>query len=1129
MSKYFFKYDIWDEGIFIQLFYKPYLGTKLLDLSSWNDPSELEITYAVDTIQEKAQSYPNECYRLDKEKGFFISHRLVSQLSKVEAKSLGLPEIFPHRIIIKTKNLGTRDFSINWRAPKNRIPHFFERFGSILKGKTDRESYLLSKEMFEILSLIDTFKSNSLDHNTAFISELKSFLPESFSETIDLDEKIQEITIRHAAAFSLNITGEKNSMSFNPILFDKRQKERSISSIDLIDEDEQLLTENEQRLFSARFKKNPEVSPTYLLEKNNYLFIDKSLRPVLKIVKDASKFDLEKRKQFARSPHNFIKEALESSDDLRSDLSKTELENEILAHDFDDLFIETRQFSDRVMEMEVWEAPDLPWLKSEPNDWRGDSFAFVVQGKTLFIKETALEETVNTIRKAIENNEQEIKINNENITPDKKFIELLEKFITRKPDPSNVKDPSPGETEGSAKGKQKGPLLYATKENFDSMEYNQFIVARFNPIDKDFPDALNSNTTLKQHQEDCLRWLKECYNTGFPGVLIADDMGLGKTLQALAFLALLQESQQSEIGPILIVAPVGLLKNWEEECRKHLKDEGLGLFCKLYGNNLKEFKKVKGKDIDIGYSSLDVELLKPNGWILTTYETLRDYSTSLSEIRFSCVVFDELQKAKNPRSIICKATKVLNKDFAIGLTGTPVENSLADLWTIMDILSPGRLKDLKGFIKQFPEPSQDNPQEGLENLKFLAKQLLERNDKYPAPILRRMKDDLKEIDLPQKVIVPHLDTTFDMPKKQEEIYTDIYTKLKSQQITMIEALHKFKTISLHPYHPDQAAEVTFESYIKDSARLTITFKVLEKIKTRGEKALIFLESRAMQPVLATIIKQKFNLPQIPMIINGLVSGAARQDKVNRFQSQEDGFDVMIISPKAGGVGLTLTAANNVIHLERWWNPAVEDQCTDRAYRIGQNKSVNVYMPIAKNSILRESSFDCILNELLIKKRALAKGLFVPTAIGGSELSGALIKDQDSKDLTIEEVDLFETGKDFEEYVAVRIKRFSLKVSLTQESFDYGADLIVENKRSEKTAIIQCKHRANKDRAVSPHAAEEVLKAQSHYSLETPLLFIVSNAQSVTASCREKCENGNIYTILRDDLLRVGEIIRDYLQ
>ena len=344
---------------------------------------------------------------------------------------------------------------------------------------------------------------------------------------------------------------------------------------------------------------------------------------------------------------------------------------------------------------------------------------------------------------------------------------------------------------------------------------------------------------------------------------------------------------------------------------------------------------------------------------------------------------------------------------------------------------------------------------------------------------------------------------------------------------MIKALHKFRSISLHYLHPLQAKDIDIEEYIKRSARLKVTFRLLNQIHSSGEKVLIFLESRAMQPLLASLIKQKYNLHRMPMIINGLVSGEARQKRVNKFQYEAAGFDVMIISPRAGGVGLNLTAANNVIHLERWWNPAVEDQCTDRAYRMGQTKEVKVFVPISKSESVGERSFDCVLNRLLCKKRSLAEGLFIPTRIEENEFAREIGIQPEG--LSLEEVDCLESGRDFEEYVRRQLEKSGLKASLTPPSRDYGADLIVKNEVSGKTAIIQCKHRSSGDKTVSEGAASEVVKAKSSYDLENPRLFIITNAGSITKGCGKTCQEENIEVILRSRFPDLGSIIRAKLE
>ena len=176
-------------------------------------------------------------------------------------------------------------------------------------------------------------------------------------------------------------------------------------------------------------------------------------------------------------------------------------------------------------------------------------------------------------------------------------------------------------------------------------------------------------------------------------------------------------------------------------------------------------------------------------------------------------------------------------------------------------------------------------------------------------------------------------------------------------------------------------------WVAASARLARTVRVLEQIEQRGEKALVFIEDRAVQACFAAAAGTLFRLKSEPQIINGEVPGASRQSIVDRFQSAQPGFDLLVLSPKAAGVGLTITAANHVIHLSRWWNPAVEDQCNDRVYRIGQTKPVTVHLPLARHPTYGEDSFDMKLDMLLADKRALSRYMLASP-----------VKDNDAADL-----------------------------------------------------------------------------------------------------------------------------------
>jgi len=367
-----------------------------------------------------------------------------------------------------------------------------------------------------------------------------------------------------------------------------------------------------------------------------------------------------------------------------------------------------------------------------------------------------------------------------------------------------------------------------------------------------------------------------------------------------------------------------------------------------------------------GIPILDMEEMKHSIWALTTYETLRDYQHSFGRIRWGVVVFDEAQKIKNPKALMTDAAKAMNADFTVALTGTPVENRLTDLWCIVDTIQPGKLGSLKHFVESYESEAQHDEQ-ALHKLKeFLTLQ------NPPTVMLRRMKEDHLN-GLPEKREIQQRDN---MSNVQAEEYRKTIMAARANLEDaphFLEILHKLRSISLHPFRRSDESD---EEYIRHSARLRLTFSWLDEIAARNQKALVFIEARSMQGDFAELIQRRYSLEKRPLIINGAVAGNERKKRVDIFQKRR-GFDVMILSPKAGGVGLTLTAANHVIHLSRWWNPAVEDQCTDRVYRIGQERPVNVYLPIAVHPEYQDASFDVRLDELLKRKRHLNRTILAP--------------------------------------------------------------------------------------------------------------------------------------------------------
>lgn len=331
-----------------------------------------------------------------------------------------------------------------------------------------------------------------------------------------------------------------------------------------------------------------------------------------------------------------------------------------------------------------------------------------------------------------------------------------------------------------------------------------------------------------------------------------------------------------------------------------------------------------------------------------------------------------------PAALIHKAVTALNADFALGLTGTPVENRIENLWAVMEPLRPGELGDLKGF-------AQRHPPENVEALEALRTRLLDDppTDGRRAPILRRLKADVLD-GLPAKH-VHHRPAP--MPPTQAEAYAELVAQARAGRLNGLEALHHLRGISLHP--EGAGAGLADEAWIAGSARLSRAMEVLEEVEKRGEKALLFCESLDVQERLADLLPRRFRLPRRPARITGEVAGTKRQKAVDDFQAPGRGFDVMLLTPRAGGVGLTLTAASHVIHLSRWWNPAVEDRCTDRVFRIGQDKPVHVWYPMALHPLFPGGSFDEALDALLERKRALTHRLLVPPVGPGDE--DALLK------------------------------------------------------------------------------------------------------------------------------------------
>lgn len=1034
--------------------------------------------------------------------GYLLAHAATSELSEVQAHGLGLPPAVPFDLRISTRgHVGSDEYGVvtKWLGQTGR-PLNATRTGAILD--VEGSPHRVPSRLLSILEAVDELNEVAAQGYAARVdalARLRAILPEQSERGLEMESALEDMRLSHATAFSVHCELSAGDAIVTPVLFGRHISDRVASDGTVVDEAEALLAPIVDEAFQKEFAKAPQANSTYVVERGTYVFIDPALKPALAILRKVQQGTPAERLAFVRSPQAALKQTLLAQQEGLPEEVRAEQEAAI-----DRLFVETRQLSERVIGFGLWAPPALPQMERVKNEWRPESFAFYVDGKIVQIAPTDLDATVDAVRSALDQGVTNISIGDATVTPNRKFLDVLVAQQMARPD-RQTSDAG----DQADKPHKAGPYTLLTRENFLALDYVARLLPRAASISPTIY-GLKTSTRLLPHQQECLEWLRRTYLAGWPGVLLADDMGLGKTLQSLAFLRALKEAGAVSRGcPILIVAPVGLLANWQKEHALHLAPPGLGTnVVRAWGTHLRTFRLRSGSDSVVGQATLDTNVLAEADWILTTYETLRDYQASFGPIRFSVAVFDEIQKAKNPGSRLTGAVRAVNADFKLGMTGTPVENGLADLWTILDCLAPGLLGDLRGFLHAYPPDDSEAQQR-------LAAILLGPTADKPSPVMRRLKSDILT-GLPKKTVLP---VHAPMPEVQARRYAECAHDLHSGRINMLSALHTFRSISLHPWHPEQAYREDLENYVNASARLGTLFGVLDSIRDRQEKALVFLESIELQTVLAELLQRRYRLPRTPLIINGQVSGAARQAAVDEFQDGQTGFDVMILSPRAGGVGLTLTAANHVIHLSRWWNPAVEDQCSDRVYRIGQRREVSIHLPLAQHPAFDERSYDLVLHKLLEEKRLIARGLFVPTEIQGDELARRMGEGAETTPI-FDPLDLDRMEPlAFEAWVARQARVLELEVQPTPRTGDGGADLVFRSRGSGKIALVQCKHRADPNIPMDERPLDDLDRAVRAYGMANPIKVAVTNATRFTASALTRASQDRVKLLTRDHLLQ----------
>lgn len=949
-----------------------------VDVEAWPAMAARDLAPAVGTLwrlveDEVALAQADELH---------LPHAQAAALSPAMRVAIGLPGVPPVTLFVQHHDTIERDgFRVDhrWHHLDGRPVLGAKREGAFLTVGGRR--HLLPSELFEIADAIDRFNalpSTDPDGRAAAWMNVQELLP-AFAEKgpIDASPYLRQVRVAHAGAFTLRPFERDGEIDFDPVLFaakppgdatDLGGTESVDGEEDARPDPEPLLPEHLQKAFAdARFRQFSEARGRYALPDGWLLILSPPLRKAMGVARQVQRAGGEVVRDFVRNPRGYLREALGG---------------ELDEHLVEELFKETREFSQRVHAIGLWQKKVLPWVQVPREPWLPpEAVGLVVDGAPVQLPADRVAELAQHVRDAIEQGRPEVLFDGVPIPATEQTLASLgeiERALAGA-------EPKPGETD--AKVEDEGsksrepaagaePHVLLVRNNFEEVVFNSDPAPRTPPVDAGLHEGL-LRSSPKPHQREGIDWLQRCWQAGWTGALLADDMGLGKTFQTLAFLAWIREAMRRglvERAPLLIVAPTGLLRNWEKEHEIHLSEPGLGDVVRAYGTSLRQLRTGAGSELEIARPVLDTDRLAGADWVLTTYETLRDYQHSFGRVRFGVVVFDEIQKIKTPGTQVTDAAKAMQAEFALALTGTPIENRLADLWCLMDTLHPGALGGLKEFSRRY----EDRPDP--EDLRRLKDALSLPGPERPAVMLRRMKDEVLE-GLPSKT--EHVRQVL-MPDVQANAYSAVVAEARRRKNRgkMLEALQAMRAVSLAPLERSMVA--SDEDYVRSSARLVATISILDEIRERGEKALLFVEMRAAQADLAGVLQRRYGLARAPMIISGEVAGPRRQERVDAFQAGPPGFDVMILSPKAGGVGLTLTAANNVVHLTRWWNPAVEDQSTDRCYRIGQQRPVNVYLPMALLPGGEEHSFDSRLHALLGQKRALSRDLLMPPALSDED-------------------------------------------------------------------------------------------------------------------------------------------------
>ena len=490
--------------------------------------------------------------------------------------------------------------------------------------------------------------------------------------------------------------------------------------------------------------------------------------------------------------------------------------------------------------------------------------------------------------------------------------------------------------------------------------------------------------TLRDYQRHGLTWLAELTGAGL-GACLADDMGLGKTVTVIG-LHLHRRHRRLATGPTLVVCPASLLGNWEAEIRRfapgvpvrrfHGGRRDLGGLVPTYSTSAGDPERSPDVELVETPAPTATSAADP-GFVLTTYGTMRADHTSLAAVPWDLVVADEAQHIKNATSSTARNLRLIGSRCRVALTGTPVENNLTELWAILDWATPGLLGSRNAFRKRWAAPIESGVDAAVARqfAQLVEPFLLRRRKSDPgiAPELPPKTETDQVVGLTQEQVVLYESLVRESMRRIEE------ADEVSRRGLVLAMLTGLKQICNHPAHYLRQASGRIKGR---SEKIDLLDELLGTILAEGGSVLVFTQYVAM----ARLLERHLDAAGVPtMFLHGGTPVRAREQMVATFQA--GGVPVFLLSLKAGGTGLNLTRADHVIHVDRWWNPAVEDQATDRAYRIGQTRPVQVHRLVTEGTIEQK------IGELLARKRSLADAV-----LGSGESALTELSDDELRDL-----------------------------------------------------------------------------------------------------------------------------------